>query len=94
MTDIVVELSPVIETDGRITFYVDLSSGKELGFIPQSDADYPAAKEAIAVHGHQTSRPMTLAGPVPPTMPLPEARVRDLIAAGKSWGLYTRTKRG
>lgn len=94
MPDLVVELSPVIETDGRITFYVDLSSGRELGYIAQSDAEHPEAKGAIAAHGRQTSRPMTLAGPVPPTMTLAEARVRDLIAAGKSWGLYARTKRG
>ena len=93
MTDLVVELSPVFETDGRITFYVDLPSGRELGYLAQPDPEYHLAKEAIAAHGRQTSRPMTLAGPVPPSMHLAEARIRELITRGKSWGLFARAKR-
>lgn len=94
MADLIIELSYVLGTGGRITFYVDLKLGRELGYITPSDSEYAAAKEKVAVYSLEMSRQKPLAGWVAPTMRLEETRVRELITAGGSWGRYSREKRG
>ena len=93
MADIRIELSPVIDLSGQITFYVDLPNGRELGFLRPGQPEHATARAAIEACEKSPHKPMTTAGPMPPTISLQEERVRALITESHTWGTFAALKR-